>query len=77
MAKLTGTFEARAFALPFYLSSASPRPARLEVNVVLPARGRVVVRDLRLSTAAEALSTPGAWWSDQMGGWIGGIAGGA
>ena len=77
MAKLRGSSPERAFVLPFFLRPDSPRPVRLEVNVVLPAGGRVVLRELRFGSGAAALSTPGAWWSDQTGGWVGGAAGGA
>lgn len=76
-AKLTGTAEARVFALPFFLSAGDPRPVRLEVNVVLPAAGRVVVRELRFATGAELGAAPGAWWSPETAGWIGGLAGSA
>ena len=75
MARLTGTASARAFALPFFLEPGSVRPVRLEVNVVLPAAGRVVVRDLRFAAGAEFMETPGAWWPDATGGWIGAAAG--
>ena len=76
-AKLSGTAGARAFALPFFLSAGDVRPVRLEVNVVVPAAGRVVVRELRFATGAELSATPGAWWSAQTAGWIGAVAGSA
>lgn len=77
MAKLTGSAGSRAFALPFFLTREAARPVRLEVNVVLPAAGRVVVRELRFGSGADFMMTPGAWWSAQAAGWIGGIAGSA
>lgn len=77
MAKLRGTSAARPFTLPFFLTPESPRPVRLEVNVVLPAGGRVVVSDVRLGAIEGAAAAPGAWWSPETAGWIGGAAGSA
>jgi hypothetical protein len=77
MAKLSGSSEGRAFTLPFFLPADAPRPTRLEVNVVLPAAGHVVVSGLRFEPDARAAATPGAWWSERTGGWIGGAAGSA
>jgi hypothetical protein len=77
MAKLRGSSPARPFVLPFFLTPDSPRPLRLELNVVLPAGGRVVLRELRLGSGGAATAAPGAWWSDQTAGWIGGAAGSA
>jgi len=77
MAKLTGTAAARAFSLPFFLTPDAVRPVRLEVNVVLPAAGRVVVRDLHFAAGSDLTRTRGAWWSAETAGWIGGVAGSA
>jgi hypothetical protein len=77
MARLAGSSPARPFVLPFFLTPDSPRPVRLELNVVLPAGGRVSVRDLRLGSGAEATAVPGAWWSEQTAGLLGGAAGSA
>jgi len=76
-AKLTGTAASRDFALPFFLKPDAARPVRLEVNVVLPGAGRVVVRDVRFASGSDFTTAPGAWWSAQTAGWIGGIAGSA
>ncbi len=77
LGKLRGSSPERPFALPFFLSPGAPRPVRLEVNVVLPAAGRVTLRGLRLESGAGAMAAPGAWWSAQTAGWIGGAAGSA
>lgn len=77
LAKLRGSSPARPFVLPFFLTPESPRPVRLELNVVLPAGGRVTLRDLRLGSGVAAASARGAWWSDRTAGWIGGAAGSA
>jgi hypothetical protein len=77
MAKLRGASPARPFVLPFFLTPESPRPVRLELHVVLPASGRVTVSDLRFTSNAASLATPGAWWSDRTAGWIGGALGSA
>jgi hypothetical protein len=77
LAKLRGSSPERAFALPFQLTAGAPHPTRLEVNLVLPAAGRVTLRGLRLESGAGATAAPGAWWSDREAGWIGGAAGSA
>jgi hypothetical protein len=77
LAKLTGSSPERAFVLPFFLGEGGPRPTRLEVNVVLPGAGQVVVSGLRFVPDANEALAPGAWWSDRTGGLLGGAAGGA
>jgi hypothetical protein len=77
LAKLSGSSPERDFALPFFLTPDAPRPSRLEVNVVLPGAGHVVVSDLRFVPDASAATVPGAWWSDRTGGLLGGAAGSA
>lgn len=77
MARLHGSAPARAFTLPFFLTPGAPRPVRLELAVVLPGAGRVVVSELALHSGAAAATTPGAWWSPETAGWIGGAAGSA
>jgi len=56
LAKLRGASPARPFALPFFLQPDSRRPLRLEVNVVLPAGGRVTLDALRFGSDAAALA---------------------
>jgi hypothetical protein len=75
MAKLSGSSAGRAFVLPFFLQADSPRPTRLEVNVALPAGGRVEVRDLRFGGEPGAAAATGAWWSPQTAGLLGGAGG--
>jgi hypothetical protein len=77
LAKLRGSSPERAFALPFQLTPGAPRPTRLEVNLVLPGAGRVTLRGLRFEPGAPTTAAPGAWWSDEAAGWIGGGAGSA
>jgi hypothetical protein len=74
MAALSGRSEPRPFVLPFFLQEGGPRPVRLEVNLVLPAGGRVRVGDLRFGSPLEARA-PGAWWSPEQGGMLGAVAG--
>jgi hypothetical protein len=74
MAALAGRSDPRPFALPFFLQEGGPRPVRLEVNVVLPAGGRVRVSDLRFASPLETRA-PGAWWSPEQGGLLGAVAG--
>ncbi len=72
MARLQGSQAPRPFALPFHLDRGGARPTRLVVNVVLPASGRVALRDLRF---VNGESLGGAWWSDRQAGLIGGVLG--
>jgi hypothetical protein len=68
MAKLTGTSDWRAFTLPFNAKGASSRPSKLLVNVQLPGKGRVFLRNLKFvqSTSFDGAATQtGAWWSDR------------
>jgi hypothetical protein len=77
MAKLTGTSDWRAFMLPFDAKGASSRPSKLVVNVQLPGKGSVFMRDLKLvqSTSFDAAATQTGWWSARSAGIIGGVGG--
>ena len=78
MAKLTGTSDWRAFMLPFNAKGASSRPSKLVVNVQLPGKGSVFLRNLKLvqSTSFDGAATQiGAWWSDRTAGIAGGVVG--
>jgi hypothetical protein len=48
MRHLEGTFSWREFILPFFSRPGAPPPAALEINVVLPSRGRVTLGPLTL-----------------------------
>ena len=78
MAKLTGTSDWRTFALPFNAKGASSRPSKLVVNVQLPGKGSVFLRNLKLvqSTSFAAASHIDGEWSGRtaaIGGAIGGV----
>jgi hypothetical protein len=78
MAKLTGTSDWRTFTLPFNAKGASSRPSKLVVNVQLPAKGSVFLRNLKLvqSTGFDGAATQtGGSWSDRTAGIIGGVGG--
>jgi hypothetical protein len=79
MSRLSGSSDWRGFVLPFFSRSDLPAPVALEVNLVLPGAGAVEIGPLRLVQYAAGENpvarAPGAWWSDQQGGWIGGVAG--
>ena len=78
MAKLTGTSDWRAFTLPFNAKGASSRPSKLMVNVQLPGKGGVFLRNLKLvqSTSFDGAATQtGSGWSDQTAGIVGGVGG--
>ena len=70
LGKLHGTSGWRAFELPFFLEGNAP-PNRLELNVVLPGRGIVVLGPLSLAPAGSAAG----WWSERTAGVVGAIAG--
>jgi len=78
MAKLTGTSNWRPFMLPFNANGAGSRPSKLVVNVQLPGKGTVLLRNLKLvqSTSYEGTATQtGAPWSARTVGIVGGIGG--
>jgi hypothetical protein len=78
MAALRGDSDWRAFSLPFNATDAKRKATRLVMNVQLPGKGTVMLRNVRLieGTNFEALSgQPGAWWSGLAAGWIGGLGG--
>ncbi len=78
MGKLRGTSDWRPFILPFNASGSSGSPGKLVINLHLPGKGVVYLRDLKLIQAKVADVAPTqsfAWWSDRGAGWIGGICG--
>jgi hypothetical protein len=74
MAKLTGTSNWRAFTLPFNAKGASSRPSKLVVNVYLPGKGSVFLRNLKLVQSTAATQS-GAGWSGRTAGIVGGVGG--
>jgi hypothetical protein len=74
MAKLTGTSNWRAFTLPFNAKGASSRPSKLVVNVYLPGKGSVFLRNLKLVQSTAATYTGGGW-SGRTAGVVGGVGG--
>ncbi|MEO1980687.1 MAG: hypothetical protein ABGZ24_09235, partial [Fuerstiella sp.] len=80
MGTIHGTSGLREFILPFHAGSESGPPARLEINLVLPAQGKVWIGPLHVSEFAEqqwssATAAEGAWWGNRTGALIGGILG--
>lgn len=78
MGSLQGSSNWRQFSLPFFSDAATGAPSKLEFNLVLPGSGTVKLGPLRLVEYPEGFNpflAPGAWWSDQTAGWIGGIVG--
>ena len=70
LARLHGTSAWRLFRLPFFLEG-HPPPTRLELNVVLPGRGVVVLGPLSLEQSANEAT----WWSERTAGLLGAIVG--
>jgi hypothetical protein len=81
MQSLAGSSNWRPFTLPFYIGDTTKmRPVNLEFNIVLPGRGTVFLGPLKLVQfeKGESAATSGAknaWWTDRMGGLVGGITG--
>jgi hypothetical protein len=74
--KITGTSAWRIFSLPFSLSGESPKHVALEVNAFLPGPGTIELGPLRIvNLSPEPPIEPNIWWSNQIGGWIGGVLG--
>ena len=66
LAALHGDSKWRRFELPF--TPGTETPSRLEINLVLPGRGSVVIGPLRLDGySASGGTTAGAWWSQRAG----------
>ncbi|MFT4557861.1 MAG: hypothetical protein ACI92S_003235, partial [Planctomycetaceae bacterium] len=75
-----GTSASREFILPFSSSVRSGTPSKLEINLVLPAQGKVWISPLKLSEFeksewADAMTAEGAWWGNRTGNLMGAILG--
>jgi hypothetical protein len=79
LGKLTGTGDWRDVELPF-VSQEGVLPSKIEVNVVLPGKGKVYLTPFTVAKyegpAELEASAKNAWWSDRAAGLIGGSAGG-
>lgn len=64
LGELRGDADWRAFALPFHKGDEAD-PARLEIDLVLPGAGTVMIRNMELIPGARGLEAmhPGAWWT--------------
>ncbi|MHB0960499.1 MAG: hypothetical protein ACYC0X_31150 [Pirellulaceae bacterium] len=69
MQSLEGSSDWRSFALPFSSEKKLGFPVRVIVNLVLVDTGTVYLGPLKL------IEYNNSWWSEQSGGWIGGIGG--
>ena len=85
MGKISGSSGWRKFLLPFDRQGSTNPPARLEINLVLPAAGTVWIGPCRLEQFPKApsldallgaVNNPGQWWSARDAGRIGGLGGG-
>src|SRR2546430_15002484 len=80
LAALHGESAWRSFELSFDLSGASQVPSRLEINLVLPARGTVWLGPLHLQrTSAPAAPAPaahGGRWGERVGALVRAVLGG-
>lgn len=74
MKHLQGTSAWRPFSLAFFNKPGEPMPVKLELNVVLPGKGTVVLGPVRLVEYAQRQA--GGWWDNRTGGLVGGAAGG-
>ncbi|MBN1941799.1 MAG: hypothetical protein JW849_00735 [Phycisphaerae bacterium] len=72
---VSGSTGWRVISLPFYSDKSAPLPVKLTVHLHLPNTGKVELGPMSLweyTGNENPLTPPGAWWSDTMGGWIGG-----
>lgn len=68
----------RATSLPFYGDKHLPPPNKIALNLNLPGTGKVELGPMSLweySESENPLTPPGGWWSDTVGGCLGGIVG--
>jgi len=80
MGVIHGASASREFTLPFRSSSRSGTPTKLEINLILPADGKVWISPLKLSEMeanewADAMTAEGAWWGNRTASWLGGVLG--
>lgn len=77
MGKLSAQSGWRGFSLPFNALTRSS-PTKLELDINLPSRGNVTVRNLRLVQTAsfeELQAGQPAWWTERTVGWAAGLVG--
>lgn len=74
LGRIEGTSDWRDFELPFF-KGPIPGPEKLVVNLHLEGSGTIEITDLEWSAPANVVLVSGAWWSDAMGGMIGGVGG--
>lgn len=80
MGVIHGASASRDFVLPFRSSSRSGTPTKLEINLVLPANGKVWISPLIVSEFEEnewgdVTTAEGAWWGNRTAAWLGAILG--
>ncbi len=78
MGILEGDCDWRPVSLPFSLTPDSARPSRITLNLRLEGPGKVWLSPLQLvelEGLEEVLSTPGEWWTERDGGYVGGLLG--
>lgn len=80
MGVIHGASASRDFVLPFRSSSRSGTPTKLEINLVLPANGKVWISPLSISEFEEnewgdVTTAEGAWWGNRTAAWLGAILG--
>lgn len=80
MGLIHGASSSREFILPFQSSPESGAPTKLEINLVLPANGKVWISPLKLSEMeanewADAMTAERARWGSRTASWLGGVLG--
>ncbi len=80
MGRISLSSDWRNFTLPFDRTGTTNPPTKLELNLVLPSRGTVLLGSCQLVDYSASgwgrwSSNPDAWWSERTGGFIGGIGG--
>jgi hypothetical protein len=78
MGKISGTSATRPFSLVFDRTGTLHPPIQFEINLILPGPGKVRIGPLKLveyASSGRTLANSSPWWSENSGGWIGGIGG--
>ena len=80
MGIILGSSDWRPFELPFAAGKRNEdgslyKPHTLKLNLIMPGKGTVEVKNLILRNGGADLQTISPWWNNRVGGWMGGILG--
>lgn len=78
MGLLEGESDWRPVSLPFTLTADAPRPTKITLNLCLRGPGKVWLSPfnlIELENMEEVRATPGEWWTERRGGYVGALIG--